>query len=252
MSAQALQQSATEAVRAGLADDISVQLTNLEQILTKIEDALDEVSEIERVVNLHLAPDSSHTVSRDRVNAVVDAIWNRFLEGNYRAQHGDDWSDAITEMRNTALGIAGHVWIEYRDALLANVDVDAVPNRDMVRIIDPSLTIPASFDTTRERLRAKVNTMFRDEWDSGQKSETHFVEHVLRDLETMVRDFMGTYIPVKEAIARLSPGVKDALEGALSSDGEPLSSLDEPDVIEWLRKNPAAKSQLVVRFKLSD
>ena len=244
-----LQQAVTAATHAGDNQNETNRLTQLSGVLQNLYSAKTTVDEINSLVRNELETSASKVVTTP-IDDLVEEMWLKFCQNNFDAIPHHDPRALEDQILREAFRAGDSSWVKFRDAALVNVDLAiALPNEEMLLMIDPNLQIPSSTSRKRERLELLKTRTFKALWEECGGTEKLFVDNKIKDLLELIRDYTSAINPILSAVAALPSAVKSTLENALSAGGAVLSSLDEPEMVAWMKNNPSAKNYLVVRFK---
>ena len=244
-----LQQAVTAATHAGDNENVTNQLTQISRTLQNLHRAKTTASEINSLVRNELEPLADIVVTTP-IDDLVNDIWVQFCQNDFKdIPHHDPRALEVQILRD-AFNAGESSWVKFLDAKFLHVDLAiALPNEAMLLMIDPKLKIPHSTSTKRQRLEHLKSRTFRALWEDCGGTEKQFVEGRIKELLDLIADYTSAINPILSAVAALPQAVKSTLENALSAGGAVLSSLDDPEMVAWMKNNPSAKNYLVVRFK---
>jgi hypothetical protein len=244
-----LQQAVNAATDARDNEVVKNQLNQLSGVLQNLHSAKTTVNEINGLVRNELETTASPVVTAP-IDDLVQEMWLKFCQNDFAAIPHHDPRALEAQILRDAFRAGESSWEKFLDVKLLHVDLAiALPNEAMLLMIDPKLKIPHSTSTKRQQLEHLKSRTFRALWEDCGGTEKQFVEGRIKTLLDLIADYTSAINPILSAVAALPRAVKTTLENALSAGGAILSSLDEPEMVAWMKNNPNAKNYLVVRFK---
>ncbi len=157
-------------------------------------------------------------------------------------------SQLLSPIESHVRKICDTVWTVVRDAELSSIDLDfECPNDNVLKTIDPTVKLPASFTLLQKRLRRQSKETFGEVWDECEGDGTKFSAHLL-NLKNSVLEYQNAVNPIMNAMASTPKAVAQFLSDAAKGSAT-LVQVMSPEVNKWLNKDPKLLESFIMRFK---
>lgn len=157
-------------------------------------------------------------------------------------------SQLLSPIESHVRKICDTVWTDVRDAELSNIDLEfECPNDNVLKAINPTVKLPASFTLLQKRLRGQSKETFGEVWDECGGDGLKFSAHLL-NLKNSVLEYQNAVSPIMNAMASTPTEVAQFLSDAAKGTAT-LVQVMSPEVNKWLNKDPKLLESFIMRFK---
>jgi hypothetical protein len=134
-----------------------------------------------------------------------------------------------------------------RDLILSTVNLDfEAPNARILKAINPSLNLPASFSLLQRRLNLQRTDEFPSIWADCNDDPSKFAGYVT-DLSNSIQQFKDAVEPVLAALSETDPMVEKFLSDATRGEAT-MRQASSQEIKDWLAQDSNLLDSFLVRF----
>ena len=157
--------------------------------------------------------------------------WNYFLSGIEIDVDKRDFINSITRI----IEEIDSLWEVKRDELFSDIDLDFEVPQEILRFLDGSPRMSASFLISIQLLKKIQSISIEEIWTDEGESLSGLNDYLV-DLSTRITDCASEIRPVKEAITALPKAVSQFLTAA-SKDEATINQVLDLEVQDWLKQD---------------
>ncbi len=141
-----------------------------------------------------------------------------------------------------------NVWVTTRNTIFSTINLDfEAPNARVLKAIDPTVNLPASFFVLQKRLNLQKNEEFGAIWKECGDDSSEFQTYVTT-LSNSIREFNDAVNPVLDALSKTNPKVSQFLSDATRGEAT-MRQANSQEVQAWLAQDQNLLDSFLVRFK---
>jgi hypothetical protein len=218
--------------------------------LQSIQKSIKSISAMVKAVESTLAPPANwrSTLNFSSLTTIVDDFSTKVAAGTFDiVGEYDNISLQLDPVVQTIKNECNKVWIIERDSILSVINLDfEAPNAQILKAIDPSVTLAASFSPLQRRLKLQKDEVFPSIWADCDDDPSKFSAHVA-SYKSSVQQFKDAVDPVIDALSKTDPKVSQFLSDATRGEAT-LQQASSQEVRDWLAQDPKLLDSFLVRF----
>jgi hypothetical protein len=218
--------------------------------LQSLQGSIKSISAMLQAVESALSPPANwrSTLNFSSLTTIVNDFSTKVTAGTFDiVGEYDNISLQLEPVVQTIKNECNKIWIIERVSILSAINLDfEAPNTQILKAIDPSVTLAASFFLLQRRLRLQKDEEFHSIWADCDDDPSKFSAHVA-SFKSSVQQFKDAVDPVINALSKTDPKVSQFLSDATRGEAT-LRQANSQEVKDWLAQDPKLLDSFLVRF----
>jgi hypothetical protein len=218
--------------------------------LQSIQKSIKSISAMVQAVESTLAPPANwrSTLNFSSLIAIVNDFSTKVAAGTFDiVGEYDNISLKLDPIVQTLKNECNKVWIIERDSILSAINLDfEPPNAQILKVIDPSVTLAASFVLLQRRLKLQRDEEFSSIWEDCGDDPSKFSTHVA-SFKSSIQQFKDAVDPVVAALSKTDLKVSQFLHDATRGEAT-MRQAESQEVKDWLAQDKKLLDSFLVRF----
>ncbi len=219
--------------------------------LQSLQRSIKSISAMVQAVESTLAPPANwrSTLNFSSLIAIVNDFSTKVAAGTFDiVGEYDNISLQLDPVVQTIKNECNKVWTIERDSILSAINLDfEAPNAQILKAIDPSVTLAASFSPLQRRLKLQKDEVFPSIWADCDDDPSKFSAHIA-SLKSSIQQFKDAVDPVIDALSKTDPNVAKFLNDATRGEAT-MRQVNSQEIQAWLAQDPKLLDSFLVRFK---
>jgi hypothetical protein len=203
-----------------------------------------------QAVELTLSPPATwrSTLNFSSLTTIVNDFSTKVEAGTFDiVGEYDNISLKLDPIVQTLKNECNKVWITERNSILSAINLDfEPPNAQILKVIDPSVTLAASFVLLQRRLKLQKEEEFSSIWEDCDDDPSKFLAHVA-SFKSSIKQFKDAVDPVVTALSKTDPKVSQFLHDATRGEAT-MRQAELQEVKDWLAQDKKLLDSFLVRF----
>lgn len=218
--------------------------------LQNLQKSIKSISAMIQAVELTLSPPTTwrSTLNFSSLTTIVNDFSAKVEAGTFDiVGEYDNISLKLDPIIQTLKNECNKVWVTERGSILSAINLDfETPNAQILKVIDPSVTLAASFVLLQRRLKLQKDEEFPSIWEDCDDDPSKFSAHVA-SFKSSIQQFKDAVDPVVAALSKTDPKVSQFLHDATRGEAT-MRQAESPEVKDWLAQDKKLLDSFLVRF----